>query len=178
MPTKKELRSIVRQRKGEHSAEELEALSRQATTRLLELAEVKAAHTVMLYCALPDEVQTLPLIRALKDEGKRILLPAVTGATEMELRVYETDNDLRTGSFGIMEPAGRAFTKTEEIDVMIIPGMAFDAAGNRLGRGKGYYDRFLAMAHRAYRIGVCFPFQMFDEIPAGEFDVKMDKVIY
>lgn len=106
----------------------------------------------MLYCSLPDEVDTHEMIKTLKEMGKKILLPAVVSDTEMELRLYESDNDLQIGKFNIMEPVGKAFNNVEEIDVMIIPGMGFDRQGNRLGRGKGYYDRFLTLASRILRL--------------------------
>ncbi len=83
-----------------------------------------------------------------------------------------------------MEPVGEAFTDYEKIDVALVPGMAFDAAGHRLGRGKGYYDRFLSSHLSSLNshpspllIGVCFPFQRVAEVPSEEHDVLMDEVI-
>ena len=95
----------------------------------------------------------------------------------MELRIYTGNQDLRIGSYGILEPCGKLFEEYENIDVAVIPGMGFDLDGNRLGRGKGYYDRFLAKAKNVYKVGICFPFQFFKEIPATVFDVRMDKVL-
>ena len=76
-----------------------------------------------------------------------------------------------------MEPVGKPFTAFKEIDVAVVPGMSFDMRGNRLGRGKGYYDRFLPKIPQAYKIGVCFPFQKLPGIPADENDMKVDEVI-
>ena len=95
----------------------------------------------------------------------------------MELRCYEGPNDLMGGFFNIMEPVGKPFTQLESIDVAIVPGMGFDTRGNRLGRGKGYYDRFLARIPSLYKIGVCFPFQKMPGIPADDNDIMMDEVI-
>lgn len=177
MLTKQDYRKEVRLRKKQYSASELKNLSRGIVRKLLELPCIKRAATVMLYCSLPDEVYTMDAIHELNCCGKRLVLPVVTGEAEMELRIYSGDQDLRTGSYGILEPCGKLFEEYENIDVAVIPGMGFDLNGNRLGRGKGYYDRFLAKAKDIYKVGICFPFQVFKEIPATDFDVKMDKVL-
>ena len=93
MPTKKELREIVRRRKNLYSESELKTWSRQIADKILRLPQVQKARTVMLYCSLPDEVDTHEMIKTLKEMGKKILLPAVVSDTEMELRLYESDND-------------------------------------------------------------------------------------
>ncbi|MGM9702342.1 MAG: 5-formyltetrahydrofolate cyclo-ligase [Prevotella sp.] len=173
---KHELRKIVRQRKREFSQQQLAELSLAVIERLKAEPHFAKARTVMLYCSLPDEVDTTTLLRHTTD--KTILLPKVTGETTMELRLYENDNKLEEGAFHIMEPQGQLFTDYDEIEVAVVPGMAFDSKGNRLGRGKGYYDRFLSqLPPYIYKIGVCFDFQKFDEIPADTTDVRMDIVI-
>jgi 5,10-methenyltetrahydrofolate synthetase len=104
------------------------------------------------------------------------VLPKVTGDETMELRRYSSQEDLAEGAFHIMEPVGDAFTDYDDIDVVLVPGMAFDAAGHRLGRGKGYYDRFLAAHPHLYKIGICFPFQRVAEVPTEDYDVCMNEV--
>ncbi len=177
MPTKKELRQIVRRRKSLYSESELKTWSRQIADKILRLPQVQKARTIMIYCSLPDEVDTHEMIKDLKEMGKKILLPAVVSDTEMELRLYENDKDLQIGKFNIMEPVGKAFNNVEEIDVMIIPGMGFDRQGNRLGRGKGYYDRFLSLAPRIFKAGICFHFQLFEQVPTDIHDIRMDTVV-
>ena len=135
-----------------------------------------AAQTIMLFNALPDEPATLPLLDALCAEGRTILLPRVTSDTDMELRRYTGTKDLKRGAFGIMEPTGALFTDYEKIEVVIVPGMAFDAAGRRLGRGRGYYDRFLSTIPQVHKIGVCFPFQRVAEVPTEDHDERVDEV--
>ena len=97
----------------------------------------------------------------------------------MVIREYTGKHDLKEGAFHIMEPIGSLFPEERyhEINLAIIPGMAFDAKRNRLGRGKGYYDRFLQKIHQVYKIGICFPFQLVDEIPTEETDIKMDAIM-
>ena len=133
----------------------------------------RAATTVLLYHSLKDEVDTHAFIRKWSNE-KRILLPVVVG-DELELRLYTGPEDMATGTYGIEEPVGETFTDYADIDFIAVPGVAFDRSGNRLGHGKGYYDRTLARL-QAYRIGVCFQFQLFPHIPVEATDLPMDEV--
>ena len=109
--------------------------------------------------------------------GKRVLLPKVVG-DELELHVY-TPGSLQPGAYGIMEPTGEVFPvdSYHEIDLAVIPGVAFDRHGARLGRGKGYYDRLLPQLSNAYRIGICFPFQMLEHLPSEPHDVLMNEIV-
>ena len=134
-------------------------------------------HTILLYFALPDEVPTQKLLDQLVEQGKTVLLPRVISDTDMELRCYTGRHDLQTGAYGIMEPTGELFTDYPSIDVAIVTGMAFDTEGHRLGRGKGYYDRFLARVPNLYKVGLCFSWQIVDCVPSDEYDVVMDKVV-
>ncbi len=177
MLTKKELRKEVRLLKKQYSDTQLKELSQPIMRKLLELSAINKAKTIMLYCSLPDEVYTLDAIHELKNKGKEIILPVVTSETEMELRTYTNDNDLHIGSFNILEPCGRLFQDYKSIDVIVVPGMGFDSHGNRLGRGKGFYDRFLEKVPEKLKIGICFPFQKFDKIPTDKYDIKMDIII-
>ena len=175
--TKEELRRLVRSQKRMYSAQQLQAMSAEAVARLMALPQMAAAKTVMLYYSLPDEVSTHELADRLVKRGKVVVLPVVTGPAEMELRRYRSADDLSMGAFGIMEPTGEPFTSLAEIDLAVVPGMAFDTRGNRLGRGKGYYDRFLSQLPQATKVGLCFPFQKFPGVPTDENDVRMDLVI-
>ena len=172
--TKQELRQLIRQRKQQHSVDESVAV----TARLRQDPHISRARTLLLYSALPDEVQTQPLLDELLGQGKTILLPRVVSDTDMELRCYTGLNDLQPGAYHIMEPVGLLYTDYQQIDVAVIPGMAFDREGHRLGRGKGYYDRFLTLVPDVYKIGMCFPWQLVDNVPCAPHDIKMDAVIF
>lgn len=174
---KTELRKIIRQRKRQFTEAQLRELSLPIVRRLMANEAIKRARTVLMYCSLNDEVDTHEAIDTLVGEGKRVVLPVVLDAETMELREYRGPADMKSGSFGIMEPIGTAFTDYSLIDVAVIPGMSFDRQGNRLGRGKGYYDRFLKNIPQAYKIGVCFDFQKVDEVPTEETDIEMDEVL-
>lgn len=169
--TKKELRQLIRSRKALCLTDERERLSLEICQRVQETPQWQDAKVVLLYHALPDEVNTKPLLNAI---GKRILLPVVVGD---DLEVREYDGTTSEGAFHIQEPMGNAFTNYDQIDLAIIPGMAFDHAGHRLGRGKGYYDRLLPRLSHAYRLGICFPFQLLNDIPCESHDITMHEVI-
>ena len=135
----------------------------------------RAANTILLYHSLKDEVDTHGFIEKWSHQ-KHILLPVVIGE-ELELRTYTGPNDLRIGAYGIEEPVGTPFTDYAAIDLAVIPGVAFDSRGNRLGRGKGYYDRLLPHMPTTYKIGICFPFQLVKEVPAETSDNRMDEIV-
>lgn len=175
--TKALLREEMRQAKLRH-AEQLGVWSAEIVERLakrLACGTGAAPKTILAYWPLPDEVDIRPLISRLVEEGHTVLLPRVTGETTMELRQHTTPDDLCEGAFHIMEPTGKVFSDADRIDVALVPGMAFDAAGHRLGRGRGYYDRLLAAHPGVHKIGVCFPFQRVAEVPVDEHDVAMDE---
>ena len=174
---KAELRKEMRNCKRQFTAQQLHELSFAVIQRLLNNTHLKEARTILLYHSLPDEVDTHTIVDSLLMSGKTILLPRVTGDSTMELRRYTGPRDLAQGAFGIMEPAGRVFTDYASIDLAVVPGMAFDREGNRMGRGKGYYDRLLPMLTHTYKIGICFPFQMVESVPCDEHDARMDEVI-
>ena len=175
--SKKELRQLIRQRKRQFSQQELGELSLAVVARLSAHERMAEAQTVMLYCSLADEVDTHTLIDTLYGEDKTVLLPVVTGEGEMELRIYHGADSLRRGAFDILEPVGERFTDYESIDLAVIPGMAFDDQGHRLGRGKGYYDRFLVHLPHCYKIGMCFDFQRVGHVPCESTDIAVDEVI-
>ena len=135
----------------------------------------RAANTILLYYSLQDEVDTHEFVQKWSRE-KRILLPVVVG-DDLEIRLYTGPEDLATGAYGIEEPTGTLLTDYTAIDFIAVPGVAFDRNGNRLGRGKGYYDRLLPRIPQAYKVGVCFTFQIVEEVPAEPFDIRMDEII-
>ena len=122
-------------------------------------------------------MNTHHLIQTLHSQGKLILLPTVKG-DELELHEYIDETTLSPSPrFGIQESEGRLFTDYHQIDLAIIPGMAFTLSGDRLGRGKGYYDRLLPKLSCPL-IGLAFPFQIVDAIPCEPHDIRMTEVIF
>lgn len=180
MLTKSELRKEIRTRKRQFSQEDLGELSLGVLSRLLQLPRLQEAHTLLFYYSLPDEVNTHDVIDELLSQGKQIWLPKVVDDECLEIREYSGRHDLQEGMFHIMEPVGRRIAEAEysQLDLALIPGMAFDAQGCRLGRGKGYYDRLLSLIPSSVtKIGVCFDFQKVEMVPVDSNDIPMDEVI-
>ena len=176
---KKELRKIIRNKKRQYSSSQLEELSLSVLSSLANNKHIQEAHIILAYHSLPDEVNTHEYIEQLVTEGKQVLLPVVIDGENMIIREYSGTQDLQEGPFHIMEPIGKLFPKEKykEIEVGIIPGMSFDEEGNRLGRGKGYYDRLLQEMPHLYKIGICFAFQKIKNIPTEGTDIRMDEII-
>ena len=179
---KEELRRQMRLRKQQFTRQQLEQLSLPIIARLR--PRLADAQTILAYYSLPDEVNTHQLIDDLISEGKTVLLPTVIGEGQMEWHIYTDGSGLKHGAFGIGESEGDLYSEFSKESstsrkqmIALVPGVAFDAAGHRLGRGKGYYDRFLAAHPYIYKIGVCFDFQKVPEVPADEHDVPVDEVI-
>lgn len=165
---------MIAKEKTLYCASTLKALSVDILCLLESHPAFQEAQTLLLYHSLKDEVQTHLFIDKWS-KSKRIILPVVAG-DELELRLYTRTDDLVIGAYGIAEPIGELFTDYNSIDLAIIPGVAFDKTGHRLGRGKGYYDKLLPHISAA-KIGICFPFQLIDEVPAESFDIRMNTVI-
>lgn len=176
MTSKRELRALVRQLKSEYSAEQLSLKSDSVLTAVLQHPRYQAAQTVLLYASLPDEVNTDQLVSHALRSGKTVLLPTVVG-NDLELHLLSAHESLHTGSFNIRESDGTLFSDWERIDLVIVPGLAFDKQGHRLGRGRGFYDRLLCQLH-AYKLGIAFDFQQFESIPVDPLDQTLDEVIF
>lgn len=173
--TKQELRAIVRDAKKQQTPEMLAQMSAKCCQEIAELPEFKAAECVLMYYPLPDEVDVRPLIEMAHSQHKKIILPVVCGSS-LVLKAYQP-GCLCKGAFGIMEPVGEVFSDYASIDWALVPGMAFDPSGHRLGRGKGYYDRLLPRLCNAWKVGVCFRFQYMENIPSLNHDVMMDEIV-
>ena len=136
-----------------------------------------AARTVGVFCSLADEPDTSEALARWSAAGRRLAVPRVEGDV---MRFYEYDpRTMRPGAFGIAEPGPEArLCEPRELDLVIVPGTAFTAAGARMGRGRGYYDKYLAQPEvHAVKIGVCYAHQLVGELPSEPHDVAMDCVI-
>jgi len=173
---KTELRKIVRAAKKEVSLDEKKRRSLPVMQRVAELEVFQQAQTVLLYWSMDDEVYTHQFVRQWY-ERKCLLLPCVDG-DDLRLRQYTGPDSMQAGpQFGIPEPVGPEFTDLAAVDLIVVPGVAFDRHFNRMGRGRGFYDRLLKSTPNAKKVGVAFDFQIFDCIPVESFDVPMDAVI-
>ena len=155
----------------------LEAEKMSAADEVFEQLEQTAAFLladrILMYHSLPDELSTHRFLD--KWHGRKsFFLPRVNGVN-LEILPYD-ESRLELGAFHIEEPTGENTVSPEEIELVIVPAVAYDRAGNRLGRGKGFYDRLLSNT-AATKVGIGYEFQIVDEIPAEPHDVKMDMVI-
>ena len=170
---KKTLRAEIKVLKKQHTKEQLLEQSEKILAQLEQHPDFVKAERVMLYNALPDEVQTQAFLEKWHLK-KQIILPTVVGDDIIPV-AYEKDTDFAVGDFNILEPQNEPYKG--DFDLIVVPGVAFDRKDNRLGRGRGYYDRFLCQHLSVKRIGICFDFQLVDEIPTEPFDIRMDEVI-
>lgn len=146
-------------------------LSAGLAERLRRWTSWRQASCVCVFSALADE----PDVLASWPEGKRVAMPRVEG-DDLKFHWVASRGELRPGRFGVFEPAVEAPDAGSEFDLILVPGKAFDLRGGRLGRGRGYYDRFLSDA-RGLRVGVCFEDQIVGDVPSEAHDLPMDFVV-
>lgn len=170
---KKTLRQQIRQKKKEHTQEQLRTQSEIILQKLASHPDFLSANRVMLYASLPDEVQTLNFLEQWKTR-KTIILPTVVGDDIIPVELT-ADCEMVEGDFHILEPESNPYTGP--LDLIVVPGMAFDRQGHRLGRGKGFYDRFLVKYPGVKTIGICFDFQLIEEVPAEPHDQIISEII-
>lgn len=177
MKTKQEIRRSIREAFSRISQQELSAMNKAVCQKIIQRvhAERKSRMNILLYCSLPDEAQTWKAIETLNQEGHNILLPVVSG-DEMVIKPYQGSDSMKSGAFNIAEPSGDEFSDYTLIDLAFIPGRAFTEDGRRLGRGRGYYDRFLGEIN-CPKIGVALPFQIVRDLPCEPHDIPLDEVL-
>ena len=171
---KEHIRNKVKVQKSLLTAAERMEAAREVFAKLEREAAFLLADNILMYHSLPDELSTLDFI-ARWSPRKHFFLPRVNGLN-LEILPYDQSR-LALGAFHIEEPQGDNIANIEQIEMVVVPGVAFDANGNRVGRGKGYYDRLLAKS-QAVKVGVGYDFQYIEEgIQTEKHDVKMDIVI-
>ena len=165
---------------GAMPAEDAAAASRAACAALIAMEEFRDARAVMLYHPIPGEVDCVPIARAAWGAGKIVLLPKVLLAERRmtPVRWLSPDDEMLVGSFGIGEPAAGEAWPIEDIDLIVVPAVAYDRRGRRLGRGGGFYDRFLAQDKlQATTCGLAFARQIVEELPAESHDYPVEIVV-
>jgi 5-formyltetrahydrofolate cyclo-ligase len=173
MPFRKEaLREKLRQRIAGKSGDST-GVVRQVEEYLDDHPQIRV---VALFAPMPGEVDLLALVG---DTNRVWAFPKVTGGRLTFHQVRNLDKDLQRGAYGIAEPSKRLpLVFTDEIDLFLCPGLGFDTRGGRIGRGKGFYDKALAEARKgAIRLGICFGYQLVNEVAMESHDIRMDGVI-
>ena len=167
------IRMRVKARKSLLSAAERAEAADRVFAALERTAAFMMAERVLMYHSLPDELSTRGFIDRWAGR-KRFFLPRVNGLN-LEILPYDRSR-LHLGAFNIEEPDGDDTVAINDIDLVIVPAVAYDRHGNRVGRGKGYYDRLLSRS-RATTIGICYDFQLVDDLEPDEFDIPVDYVV-
>lgn len=171
---KKELRAKIKKIREGLLFEEKNRLSENITNKFLELEEVKKAKVIMSYMDIKNEVQTKKLNENLKQMGKKVLLPSVE---DLGIKVYEDNELYKKSKFGVLEPFGEEYRGN--IDIIIVPGIVFNSSGDRIGFGKGYYDKFLSknIYKKSLKISIIYNFQLVNDFLGEEFDQKIDMLV-
>lgn len=171
---KKEIRREMKRRNLALTSEERSKRSERIFGAVERLGSFTAAQTVALFASLADEPDTAPLLARCHGR-KRVLVPRVEGDV---MHFYDYDPaKMEPGAFGIAEPQASEPVNPAEIDFILVPGTAFTAGGARMGRGRGYYDKYMSQpGFRAYKAGVCYPHQLVDELPVEPHDILVETV--
>ncbi len=184
MTTKKELRSIAKEYRKSLSPQEWVRKSAEICEYLKKQPEFQSADVILMYASLPDEIDTLTLLNDLLKENKKDIYCPVTCGDTMEFYQVNSLDDLKEGNFHVLEPEADNFKilvpKPEKRYCMILPGLMFDKSGNRLGYGKGFYDKYLAGLDKSLNmttIGLCYEVLLQEQMVTEDTDQKVDFVV-
>jgi 5-formyltetrahydrofolate cyclo-ligase len=179
---KKELRKKVQELRDAIDPERRKLLSARVADNLWSVPEFTAAESILFFISFRSEVDTVPMIRRALDEGKVVCVPCTDDGDKSMVasRILDLGADLELGNYDIPEPKKECLRPiaAEEIDVVLMPGVAFDLSGGRLGYGGGYYDRFLEKCGpRCALIAVAFEIQIIEHVPCADHDHHIHKVV-
>ncbi len=177
---KKALRQQIHERLAALPPEQWHARSAAACRLLCGTSEYRRADVVMIFLSMPLEVDTTAIAIQSWNDGKRILAPRVSWEQRrmLPVEIHSLTTDVEPGLMGVREPAEGLPVPVSDIDLVVVPGLAFDERGNRLGRGRGFYDRFLS--HRDFRGVACalaLEAQIVSEVPVGPLDMRIDMLV-
>lgn len=176
--TKAQIRSKILFRLKTQKEDESKRKSQVIKDKLFKLRDFKEAKTVMFYIALGEEVNTEEMIKQAKKLGKKIAVPVCQQRRSLRPARFNPGACLARGPYGICEPAVKKWISVQDLDFVVVPGIAFDKHGNRLGHGKGYYDNFLRRLNsKTATCGLAFDFQILPFLPTSPKDVSVQRVI-
>ena len=174
---KQELRRTIRERKRAMTEEEIVERSNALAEKFYNTPAYQAASTIYGYLPYNQEVRTVPMLQRALDDGKRVAVPKVYGE-EMRFIYLEDLTQVSKGYAGIPEPIADAPVAEDKQALVLMPGLAFDPQGHRLGYGGGFYDRFLAQEPHHPTLALCYEFQMQAHLDTEEFDIPVDTVLW
>lgn len=174
---KNKIREEMKRKRKSMNLEDVFQKSQSVQKCFLEIEQYKNAKSVMVYISLGNEVDTTEIIRDAFSSGKNVLVPVTDSETyEISAHKITVTTEFEKGTFSVKEPKERVCFDKNEIDVVVVPGIAFDRHGGRIGFGKGCYDKFLK-GTKAIKIGFCYDFQLVEHIETESNDVSMDYII-
>jgi len=173
---KNQLKESILEKRNSLSKEEILEKSNKIKNNLFNLNHYKKSKTIMLFVSINSEVSTHEMIKEALN-NKTIIVPKVAHHEIEPSIIIDFDNLVPSGKFGILEPIEAMKTAYKNIDLILVPGIAFDREGHRIGYGFGFYDKFLKKVPKAIKIGLCFDFQLVDKIPREMHDVPVDLIV-
>lgn len=174
---KKELRRTIRERKRAMTEEEIVSRSERLGVLFAQSEAYKAAKTIYGYLPYNQEVRTMPMLEQALKDGKRVAVPKVYG-DEMKFLYLDDLTQVSKGYAGIPEPIADGPVADDETALVLMPGLAFDPQGHRIGYGGGFYDKFLAAEPNHPTLALCYEFQMLPELHTEEHDIPVDTVLW
>lgn len=171
---KSQIRGLDEQKRRILTPEQVKEESHKIVAQIESMQHFQNAKVVMLYYPIQNEVDLRSLVSKY-DGQKTFLLPATLPNHKMEVRIVQKDTVLTKGRYGVPEPSTDAYKG--KIDLILVPGVAFDKKLYRLGRGGGYYDRFLSSYRRVFKVGVCYGSQLHEDLPHSWHDIRMNHVV-
>ena len=174
---KQELRRAIRERKRAMTPEEIETRSAVLAEKFAQSDAYKAAKTIYGYLPYNQEVRTVPMLARALAEGKKVAVPKVYGE-EMKFIYLDDLTQVAKGYAGIPEPIADEPVAQDETALVLMPGLAFDREGHRIGYGGGFYDKFLAREPHHPTLALCYDFQMQEHLETQEFDIPVDTVLW
>ena len=174
---KKELRKSIRDKKRAMTEAQIQEKSEALTRLFLQSEEYRNARSIYGYLPYNQEVRTVPLLTQALREGKRVAVPKCYGE-EMRFIWMEDLSQVEKGYAGIPEPVADGPVADDETALVLMPGMAFDQEGHRIGYGGGFYDKFLAREGNHPTLALCYDFQVVSHLETEEFDIPVDKVLW
>jgi 5-formyltetrahydrofolate cyclo-ligase len=175
---KGKLRQEMKMKLDSLNHEEYRRFNADLYRSFIKLGIVQSAKKIMIYYSIHKEVQTEAIINYLLKNGKTVALPVCTRERDLRAAVINDLSQLQPVAFGLMEPGPEATAlDPKQLDLIVVPGVAFDEKGYRLGHGAGYYDRFLSKTTNSFKLGLAYDFQIVAEVPVESHDIGMNGIL-
>lgn len=174
---KKELRRMIREKKRAMTFAQIESASDRLKALFCQTEEYRCAAVIYGYLPYNQEVRTIPILKQALQDGKKVAVPKVYGDT-MRFIYMDDLSRIEEGYAGIPEPLDDGPVAIDRDALVLMPGLAFDKDGNRMGYGGGFYDKFLSEEPEHPTVALCYEFQMVDAIPCEDYDIPVDKVLW